>query len=253
MGDTQGTFIWYELATTDLEGAIAFYGDVAGWRAEQFGGGAPPYWIWSAGGAGLGGVMALTSEAARANPSPHWIGYVKVDDVDAATAKALALGATSCVPPHDIPTVGRISMFADPEGALLALIAPEGPDRPTPAGPGHVVWRELLADDTETELRFYAELFGWKETRSFDMGGDGAYRIWGKGGREQGGMFERPADYPLAPHWLFYVHVDDLDAAVARVRRAGGKIWNGPMAIPSGQRIAQCQDPAGAVFALHGT
>ncbi len=248
MSDAQGNFVWYELATTDVDGAMRFYGDVVGWGSERFGGPEPAYWIWKAGETGIGGVM-------RQDGTPHWVGYVYVDDVDERGRKAAALGGSCCVPPHDIPTVGRIAVVADPQGAVIAMIKPHGPDRPPPAGPpaGHVVWRELLTDDPVAALRFYRELFGWQEIRALDMGSTGAYHIYGKGGRDFGGMMKRPTGYPLAPHFLHYVHVDDLDAAVERVRRAGGQVWMGPMPIPTGERIAQCADPQGAAFALHGT
>jgi predicted enzyme related to lactoylglutathione lyase len=145
-------------------------------------------------------------------------------------------------------------MFRDPQGAELATIAPLGPDRPPPADApaGHVVWHELLCDDAEAELQFYGTLLGWRQTGQFDMGPNGLYRIYGKDGRDLGGMMKRPRGYPLPPHFLHYVQVDDLDAAVERVKRADGKVWMGPAPIPSGMRIAQCQDPQGAVFALHG-
>jgi uncharacterized protein len=254
MSDNTGNFVWYELSTNDLEGAIKFYGDVVGWDTQKFGGAEPAYWIWMAGDSGIGGLMALTEESKQVNASPNWVGYVNVADVDALVAKVGTLGGRTCVPPRDIPTVGRIGIFADPQGAILAVIKPEGGERPRPEGPapGHAVWRELLANDVGAELRFYAELFGWKEARTMDMGANGTYRIYGKGGEEFGGMMNRPTDYPLPPHWLYYFHVADLDAAIARVRRAGGKVWMGPMPIPTGNRIAQCADPQGAVFALHG-
>jgi uncharacterized protein len=254
MSDTRGSYVWYELATNDVERAIEFYGDVVGWGTEKFGGPAPSYWIWTASGTGIGGLMALTAESKQVNASPHWVAYVNVADVDRLTKQAVSLGATSCVPPHDIPTVGHISMFADPQGAVLAMIKPEGADRPAPEGPepGHVVWRELLTDDAPAALRFYGELFGWQQTQALEMGPNGTYHIYGKGGRELGGMMQRPPGYPLPPHWLYYVHVSDLDAALQRVQRGGGKVWMGPMPIPTGERVAQCLDPQGAAFALHG-
>ena len=35
MGDSHGRFVWYELMTTDLEAANAFYGEVVGWRTVR--------------------------------------------------------------------------------------------------------------------------------------------------------------------------------------------------------------------------
>ena len=80
----------------------------------------------------------------------------------------------------------------------------------------------------------------------------GAYQMYGKAGRTFGGMMTKPKGYPAPPHWLYYVTVADLDAALARVKKSDGKVWNGPMDIPGGERVAQCVDPQGAAFALHG-
>ena len=38
-------FVWYELCTSDLDGAKAFYGKLFGWTATPFGEGAPDYQI----------------------------------------------------------------------------------------------------------------------------------------------------------------------------------------------------------------
>ena len=41
MADTNiGRFVWYELMTTDPKAAIAFYGDVIGWKAQPWESGA---------------------------------------------------------------------------------------------------------------------------------------------------------------------------------------------------------------------
>jgi uncharacterized protein len=255
MSETQGLFVWYELMTTDVPSAIAFYRDVVGWSTEPFGGGAEPYTIWKAGDVGVGGVIALTDQTNKAGGRPQWYAHVLADDVDALAMKAVSLGATSCVPPQDIPTIGRFSIIADPQGAVLSLFKPnrsEPPPRPSGPVHGHFVWHELLADDWEAEFRFYAELLGWEKRQAMDMGDMGTYQIYGKGDRDLGGMMNRPPGYPLPPHWLYYVRVDDLDAAIERVKNAGGKIWNGPMPIPGGERIAQCGDPQGTAFALQG-
>lgn len=252
-------FIWYELATTDVAGAQKFYGDVIGWTTERFPGPEPPYWIVKAGNDGIGGMMSIPKEPDPPTPTPSWVGYVEVDDVDTTVKKAKALGGTSRVDPHDIPTVGRIAAFADPQGAVIAIIKPQprdgvgtAPPPSTDPTPGKVVWHELLTTDPQAALSFYGELFGWKETQAMEMPGDGTYHIYGNGSRDLGGIFTPPSGYPLPPHFLYYVHVTDLDAAGERVKASGGEVWMGPMPIPGGNRITQCKDPQGAVFALHG-
>src|SRR5439155_23231001 len=126
MSDTQGSFVWYELMTTDVQGAIRFYRDVIGWGTQAFEGGEMPYSMWSVGETPIGGVLPLPAEARKAGAPPHWIGYVAAGDVDALTKKAESLGAKTCVPPKDIPTVGRFSVIADPQGAVIALFKGTG-------------------------------------------------------------------------------------------------------------------------------
>ena len=58
------------------------------------------------------------------------------------------------------------------------------------------------------------------------------------------------AIYPhIHPHWLFHFRVPALDAAVDRVR-AGGGLVAATFELPDGRRIAVCDDPQGAAFAL---
>ena len=54
----------------------------------------------------------------------HWLAYVTVEDVDAASSSAEKLGAKIVVEPQDIPEVGRIAVFVDPQGAALGLFKP---------------------------------------------------------------------------------------------------------------------------------
>jgi predicted enzyme related to lactoylglutathione lyase len=251
MSDTQGNWVWCELDTRDVNGAIAFYKDVIGWGTQVFG---ENYAILTAGETGVGGVMQLPDEHKKMGLGPHWLGYVAADDVDALTKKAESLGAKTFVAPSDIPTVGRFSVIADPQGAVIALFKPlprEQPPPPAELPNGHFSWHELIAAEHESALRFYSQLFGWQKTDAVQTP-MGTYQMYGKGGRTFGGMMTRPKDYPAPPHWLYYVKVADLDAALTRVKKGGGKVMNGPMEVPGGDRVAQCLDPQGAAFALHG-
>lgn len=112
-------------------------------------------------------------------------------------------------------------------------------------------WHELATTDHLAALRFYADLFGWSKLSEADMGPIGIYVLFGRGERQYGGMYSKPAEMPAPPHWLLYVRVASLDAALTRVRDGGGQMLNGPMEVPGGDRIAQCVDPQGAAFALH--
>ncbi len=245
----RGRFVWSDLLTSDPNKAEAFYGSVTGWGTSRWDG-PKPYTMWTAGGKPVGGVMALP---AGSTIPPHWFAYVASPDVDATTAQAQSQGGRVIEQPMDIPTVGRFSILADPQGAVFAAFKPQDgrPVDEAAPGIGEFSWHELLTTDYRAAFTFYSGLFGWEQIREHDMGPMGMYFIFGRGGRELGGMFNRPAGMDAPPHWLQYVRVEGLDAAATRVTDGGGTILHGPAEVPGGDRILQCKDPQGAVFALH--
>ncbi len=117
---THGAFSWSELTTTDPAAAAAFYGGLFGWTAKDMGEGMGHYHVVSVGEAGVGGIMGMPAGAPPM--PPHWGCYVTVDDVEATLAKCAALGGKTVVPPMDVPTVGRMAVLQDPQGAVLSVI-----------------------------------------------------------------------------------------------------------------------------------
>jgi hypothetical protein len=119
-----GAFCWNELATTDTAAAGAFYGGLFGWKAQAQQMGSMAYTTFLRGDRAepeaVGGMYRLTPE--MAGVPPHWMVYFMVEEADAAAARAGELGATTIVPPTDIPTVGRFAMMKDPQGAAFAVI-----------------------------------------------------------------------------------------------------------------------------------
>jgi len=246
-------FFWYELMTSDAKAAETFYAKVVGWKAKLFEGhpDMPPYTVLSAGERGIGGIMAMPDEYRKGGGHPAWVGYVHVADTDAAADALKKAGGTVHRSPSDIPDVGRFAVVADPQGAIFNILHPNGPDQPpVPAGTlGHIGWHELYTSDWKKALDFYSAQFGWKKTREFDMGEMGIYALFNMGGEEAGGMMNKPPQMPSSA-WQFYFNVEGIDAAAKRVTDSGGKVLMGPMEVPGGQWIAECQDPQGAHFAL---
>lgn len=244
------TFIWYELMTTDAPAAEAFYGAVVGWQAEAWAG-PNPYTVMKAGGRGVAGVMPLPDAFAKAGGQPCWLGYVAVDDVDAAAEAVKRAGGTIHRSPDDIPEVGRFAAVADPQGAVFFLFKPfAGDDAPAAAdAPGHVGWRELYAADWSRAFDFYAGQFGWTKAEAIPIGPLGTYQIFAADGVPVGGMMNKPEVLPR-PVWLFYFNVPEIGAATSRITEAGGAVVMGPHEVPGGSWIVQGQDPQGAMFAL---
>jgi hypothetical protein len=254
MVNSHGRFVWYELMTTDMEAAKAFYANVVGWGTRDASMPGRAYTLFTAGEASVSGLMVLPEDARKKmGAKPTWIGYVGVNDVDATADRIKRLGGTVHVPPQEIPNISRFSVVADPQMATLALFKWLKPGQVEPAelsAPGRVGWHELLAADWEQALAFYGELFGWQKADA-DIGAMGTYALFSAGGQTIGGMFTKPAMVPV-PFWLYYFNIGDIDAAAKRVKAGRGQILNGPIAVPGGNWIVQCTDPQGAMFALVG-
>jgi predicted enzyme related to lactoylglutathione lyase len=251
MGNSGGRFVWYELATTDVEKAKAFYARVMGWGTAEASMPGSGYSLFTAKDNPVAGLMQLPVGVLGRGSAPQWIGYVAVDDVDAAALRARQLGGTVQVPPRDVLNVSRFSVIADPQRATLALIKGRGGEikPPAPPGtPGHAGWHELLARDMEGAFAFYSALLGWQKTDNQDSPAS-TYLQFCLGTELVGGMFMQP-DTPVLPTWIYYFNVTGIEAAAKRAVAAGGQILQGPVAVPGGAWIVQAQDPQGAIFAL---
>jgi uncharacterized protein len=254
MVNFRGRFIWYELMTTDMAAAKTFYAKVMGWGAQDVSMPGMAYSLFTAGKASVTGVMALPKDAKKMGARPRWIGYVGVDDVDAAAQRFKQLGGAVQVPPQDIPNISRFSIVSDPQMAMLALFKGMQPAQQQPielGKTGHVCWHELLTLDCEKAFAFYNQLFGWQKADA-DIDPVNAYQTFSVGGETIGGMFPKP---PIVPGsmWLYYFRVGDIYTAAERVRVGGGQVLDGPIELPVGSWIVRCSDPQGALFALEGT
>jgi predicted enzyme related to lactoylglutathione lyase len=243
----QGRFCWYELTTSDADGAQAFYSALFGWTIEDSGVPGIDYRVVSHGGGKLGAIMGPFEGA----PPPNWRGYVTVDNTDASHAAAAAAGAQTFVPPHDIPNVGRFAVFADPQGADLAILQPL-PTWDTPPDlldtAGGVGWHELSIGDIDAAWGFYEPLFQWHQGDRHDMGPMGEYLLFRPQqlDRDFGG-FAGPCGGNAG--WLYYFNVAEIEPAAEKVKALGGAV-SMVHEVPGGTWIAHCTDPQGAAFAL---
>jgi hypothetical protein len=121
------------------------------------------------------------------------------------------------------------------------------PENSRPAA-NSIAWNELITPDPVEAVRFYSELFGWT-TEAFPMPG-GSYTMLKHGEKSFGGVMA-PPQQGIPPHWLNYVSVPDLDAAVAKAKSLGAKVCLEPMVVGEAGRIAVITDPQGASIGLH--
>jgi uncharacterized protein len=245
-----GHFVWYELVTTDVDAAKAFYAEVMGWRTRDLSMPGMAFTLFTVSGTPVSGLMELPEAARKMGAAPSWAGYVGVDDLDASADLIERLGGAVYGPPTEIPNTSRFLLFSDPQTAMLGVLQSIGPDHAKPAhinAPGRVGWHELITADREEAFAFYGELFGWQKTDA-DINEVGVFSV---DGNTIGGMIGKHSSVP-ACFWLYYFNVPDIDAAAKHVAALGGQILDGPLESPGGAWIVQCTDPQGTLFALAG-
>lgn len=124
---------------------------------------------------------------------------------------------------------------------------------------GTFCWNELLTNDPDRAKAFYGEVLGWtftavdlEDTSQPAKPGGKAYILCRTGDQTAGGMLklEGPQLAGIAPQWVSYIKVANVDAVVAKVAGAGGRVKMAPFDVPSVGRIAVISDPSGAPFCV---
>ena len=98
-----GALTWNELGTPEVDGAVRFYGDLFGWSSEPMPtGDGPRYVIIKVGECTNGGIREQTPEEQAMAP-PYWLPYIAVESTDKTVELAGTLGASTILPPMDVP------------------------------------------------------------------------------------------------------------------------------------------------------
>lgn len=227
---------WHELVAGDVRPEQAFYAELFGWSIAMGEPGGADYPTAEVDGRPQAGFLRLQGRR------PHWLTYVRVSDVDRVAARASEQGGRVYAAPEEIAGVGRYTVFADPQGALVAASLPEEPSLPPHASV--FVWDELMTTDVAGAKRFYAAIFGWSVAPSFP-----GYAVFRSEGRDVAGVLAKPPEVPV-PVWLPYVRVGNADESTRRARALGAHLVAGPHELEDVGRWSVLLDPGGAVFGL---
>ena len=224
-------FCRYELRSTDVDGARAFYADLLGRH----------FW-----GDGLDVAPLPAAAAARGVPG-YWLGHIAVEDVVPPMYRFLDAGATRLGAP---PTDGRDSagvVLRDPFGAIVAL-APST----AASSAERIAWHLHVSRDEERAFGFYGDVLGWTPLDRRDLGERGRHVTftWDATGRAMGSTCDVASRPHVHAQWLYFFSTPDLDASTARVRELGG-LALGPTTTADGHRVVACDDPQGAAFGLY--
>jgi predicted enzyme related to lactoylglutathione lyase len=245
-----GKVVLVQLVTPDLVVAKRFYGGLFGWRFRDLKLGGDDYAEATLDGQLVAGLMHK-SVAAGEHRQSSWLTFLAVRDVDATKQLALAAGAKVLLEPHSLPGRGREAVFADPQGAVFAVLASSSGDPPDEmADPGEWIWSSLSTTDPDANAGFYQRLFDYEV---FDLPADQGARhlMLSSDNYARASANTLPANRPNArPHWLNYVHVEDVAASSAKLVSLGGRVLVEPRLDRHGGKVAIVADPLGAPFGL---
>ena len=231
-----GRFCWFDLMSTDVLAAGAFYHGLFGWDVRAHN---PTYAvIHDRHGRMLGGLMA-----ASPGGSSGWLTYVTTDALDDTIARIGAGGGT-ILRRHRQAGVGELAVFQDPRGATLATVQLAF-ERPYPRDKSepHIGWSELHSDALDADAAFYVGVFGWAEQRSGDhvLVGD----------QHAGSL--RPRESGVPAGWIPYVNVWQLDPCILRAEAIGATVLVPPRDLAGVGRYTFFRDPVGACIAVMET
>lgn len=236
---------WVDLSVSDIERSKEFYAAVLGWEysggAEEFGG----YLNATVGGRSV----ASMSPPMEGQDTPHyWTTYLASDDSAATEARITAAGGTVVLPSMQVGPFGRMGIYSDPTGAVFGTWEPDAHAGFGLFGePGAVAWNEAMVGDFEQGKAFYTEVYGWTYG---DMSGEGMqYAIFTTPGDEAGMTGGIGREDQQQPYWSVVFAVDGTDAAVRRVRDAGGQVLVEPFDFEYG-RLAIAAGPDGEPFGV---
>jgi len=245
-----GKVVLVQLVTPDLVLAKRFYGELFGWRFRDLQLGGEDYAEASLNGELVAGLMHKAIAVGERRQS-SWVTFLAVRDVDATKKLAVANGAKVLLEPHTIANRGREAVFADPQGAVFAVLASSTGDPPDEmADPGEWIWSSLSTTDPDANAGFYQTLFDYEV---FDLPADQGARhlMLASDNYARASVNTLPANYPnVRPHWLNYVHVEDVAAMSAKVTSLGGRVLVAPRLDRHGGKVAIVADPLGAPFGL---
>ncbi|GGF08717.1 VOC family protein [Williamsia phyllosphaerae] len=221
-----GDVVYPSLCTPDVERAVRFYGAVLGWRYD-----AETRQVTN-----LGHRLGLST---LGDLRSLFLVYA-VADLEGAREAIVAAGGTDLTEADGHP--GSLDA-SDDQGARFAVYVAD-PDEVRgeqhPAGHGELTYITVHTPDSRAFRDFHSRVLGWEFTAGRV---DDGWEV--DDSRPQIGIAGGADEYSVVAMWS----VDDIEAAVTRVREAGGEVISGPERMPYAT-TAECVDDQGVRFYL---
>jgi hypothetical protein len=246
-----GKIIWADLVTTDLSADKQFYGALFGWSFTDIQTRSAEYSLAMLKGEPVGGIVERKVLPGQQR-HPVWLTFISVRNVDKTEKAIVANGGKILSPAHTYANRGRQAVFADPQGAVFAVLqSSSGDPQDALAEPGRWIWSSLTSHDPGKEAAFYQNVFGYEAFDLPDHGDGLEHVLLATDNYARATSNELPPDAAgLHPHWMNYIRVENTAAAVAKAESLGGRILVQPHVDRHGGQVAIVADPTGAPFGL---
>jgi predicted enzyme related to lactoylglutathione lyase len=123
-----GRVIHFEIHAADPDRALTFYTGVFGWKAEKAGG-PVDYWLVTTGPgeeAGINGAIMrrMGSEPSSDQAVNSFVNTIQVSSLEETERAVPEAGGEQVLPRQEIPGVGKLAYFKDPEGNIFGALEP---------------------------------------------------------------------------------------------------------------------------------
>ena len=244
-----GKIVCHDLLTDDVNSVKSFYSGLFGWKFDNGGDPEAIYTTILFNGNAIGGIIRLEKKDGEADYASQWMEYISVEDVDGVFQEVIKQNCKVFREPFDIMSRGRIAVFADTRGALIAIVnSSTGDPDDVEVEYNNWFWNELWTDDLNNSVEFYKSLFNYT-LEEYKTRSDNDYVILRTKEKRRAGVLKIPYD-DVKPNWLPYVAVKDVKEVENKVKELGGEILVASEDI-IGNDAAILADPSGAVFTIH--
>ncbi|MDF3129398.1 VOC family protein [Kiritimatiellaeota bacterium B1221] len=232
-------FVWHDLASHTPESSKQFYSDLFGWDFKKID---ASYSLILDGKIRVGGLIH-SDETNPGQQSSVWLCTVEVTDIHQTVEKIKAHGGEILREPELIPDRGTLALFADPNGAILALL--ENPLQQQAGDPTNWIWHELVTEDAKSASAWYADVFEMTAEKSED----GKRFILTHESKTIASVSENPFE-ETRNQWIPVLAVENFAEALAKVESRGGKLLLPPSEKLQQGKLALILDPSEAPIVI---
>jgi len=232
-----GSFVWFDLVTSDRAKARTYYEKLFGWKISKAAG-EEDYDLITHRGTLIGGIAEIKGEEQAV-----WLGSLSIPDMQKAIAKVKQLGGKVLEPVQKVDDRGVIAIVEDNMGAAFVLLDTGSRDPAVRSvRAGDWLWTDLFTTDIAKSGKFYKELVGL-QPKTVSGTKKNQINLLTLNGKKKSGMVKIPWKH-VTPTWLPYIQVKNLTSTMKRSVQLGGQLF---FKFKGGAILL---DPTGAAFGI---